>query len=57
MEKGDWVEIGDKIFEIRGQLKNDYLVREILHKEPSLKLKYGPVIAISKDDLKGAGEC
>ena len=41
IEKGDWIEIGDSIFEIQKVFENGYSVKEVLYKEPTLKLKYG----------------
>ena len=53
IEKGDWIEISDRIFEIQKVFENGYSVKEVLYKEPTLKLKYGPVTFIGKNDFYG----
>ena len=50
VENGDWIEVGDKIFEITKIFKKHYMVREVLYKSyDSYKLKYGMVYPIRKE--------
>lgn len=50
-EKGDWIEIEDRIFEVQTVFDKAYSVREILYKEPTPKLYYGPTLMISFRDF------
>lgn len=50
-EKGDWIEIGDRIFEVRTVFGKAYSVREVLYKEPTPKLYYGQTLMISFRDF------
>lgn len=50
-EKGDWIEIGDRIFEVQTVFDNAYSVREILYKESTPKLYYGQRLMITSKDF------
>lgn len=52
-EKGDWIEINDRIFEVLKVLEEGrgYSVREVLYKEMTPKLHYGQRLIVCLSDF------
>ena len=48
---GEWIEFEDRIFEVVSETNADFICREVLYKDFSLKLKYGGLIVISKKEV------
>lgn len=51
---GTWVDYNNKIYEIISETSTDYICKEVLYNVPTLKLKYGEIVAIGKKVLNGA---
>ena len=51
---GTWVDYNNKIYEVISETPTDYICKEVLYNEPTLKLKYGEIVAIGKKVLDGA---